>query len=216
MAGTDRGQGGNRPRKTVAVKNIFQPIHIFVFTSLRYSADYAASVADGAGKINMKNIYIYENQTLADLQHIAENLAGIVQKGDVVLLEGDLGAGKTAFARVFLRHLAQNPELEVPSPTFTLVQQYETPKGEVWHFDLYRLEDADEMLEIGWDEALTSAVSLIEWPERLGAYMPDNFLKIQFKFSSQDADLRDIFVYSGGDAMTERCEINGKSGNGAG
>jgi len=211
-----RGQGGNRPRETVAVKNIFQPIHIFVFTSLRYSADYAASVADGAGKINMKNIYIYENQTLADLQHIAENLARIVQKGDVVLLEGDLGAGKTAFVRIFLRHLTQNPDLEVPSPTFTLVQQYETPKGEVWHFDLYRLEHADEMPELGWDEALTSAVSLIEWPERLGAYMPENFLKIQFKFSEEGVDFRDVFMYSYGDAMTERCEINSKGGSEAG
>jgi tRNA threonylcarbamoyladenosine biosynthesis protein TsaE len=84
---------------------------------------------------------------------LAARLAALLRPGDIVLLAGDLGAGKSFLARALIRAAAGEPELEVPSPTFTLVQSYDLPAGELWHFDLYRLAAPDEVLELGWDEA---------------------------------------------------------------
>ncbi len=94
-------------------------------------------------------------------------LADALAPGDTVLLEGPLGAGKTALARALIRTLADDPSVEVPSPTYTLVQDYTTPRGAVWHFDLYRLSGPDEVVELGWDEG-AGAIRLVEWPDRLG------------------------------------------------
>lgn len=148
--------------------------------------------------MSIKNSVVYSDISLEDLAEIAAKLANFVRKGDVILLEGGLGAGKTAFARLFLRHLAEDAELAVPSPTFTLVQQYDTPKGEVWHFDLYRLEDPLEVEETGWNEALTHGISLIEWPDRLGAYLPEDYLTLCLTFSARDEDLRNLHVTAHG------------------
>jgi tRNA threonylcarbamoyladenosine biosynthesis protein TsaE len=108
-----------------------------------------------------------ERATLA----IGARLAGAAARGDIFALQGDLGAGKTTLARGFIRALT-TPEEEVPSPTFTLVQTYETAKGTVWHFDLYRLEDPEEAWELGIEEAFADGISLVEWPERLGTLLP--------------------------------------------
>ena len=124
----------------------------------------------------------------------ARKLAGALQPGHIVLLEGDLGAGKTALAREMIRDLANNPDLAVPSPTFTLVQTYETPKMEIWHFDLYRLDDPDEIFELGWEEALSGPLVLIEWPDRLGGYRPDNAVEILLKPGSDGPDSRYIRI----------------------
>ncbi len=105
-----------------------------------------------------------EPETIAFAARIAKTL----KSGDVVLLSGDLGAGKSVFARAVIRVLSGNPALDVPSPTYTLVQVYETPVGPVWHFDLYRLKSPDEVFELGWDDALADGIVLVEWPERLG------------------------------------------------
>ena len=105
-------------------------------------------------------------------------LAEIVQSGDVITLKGALGAGKTTFARGFIQHLAGVDE-EVVSPTFTLVQTYETQRGIIWHFDLYRLEAPDDVLELGLEDAQAGGITLIEWPERLGPYMPRTPLQIE-------------------------------------
>ena len=103
---------------------------------------------------------------------LADDIAAIARPGDVVALYGDLGMGKSAFARAVVRRLANEPDLEVPSPTFTLLQSYDTARFPVHHFDLYRLADPDELIEIGFSEAIGEGLSLIEWPDRAGDELP--------------------------------------------
>ncbi len=97
---------------------------------------------------------------------LAQSIAPLLTAGDCILFEGPVGAGKTEFCRALIQCLLPHPE-DVPSPTFTLVQTYQTPEFEIWHCDLYRLSGPDEVLELGLDDALVSAVTLIEWPDRL-------------------------------------------------
>ena len=98
---------------------------------------------------------------------LAADIAAILKPGDIVALSGHLGSGKSLLARAILRELARDPTLEAPSPTFTLVQPYDTVPP-VWHVDLYRLDTPDEAAALGLDEAYDDQVTLIEWPERLG------------------------------------------------
>jgi tRNA threonylcarbamoyladenosine biosynthesis protein TsaE len=108
---------------------------------------------------------------------LAARLARLLRAGDAVLLEGPLGAGKSELARAVLRAAAGDPALEVPSPTFTLVQTYDLPAGPAHHFDLYRLDGPDGLVELGWEEAREGIV-LVEWPERLGAERPAGALTV--------------------------------------
>jgi tRNA threonylcarbamoyl adenosine modification protein YjeE len=111
-------------------------------------------------------------------QRLGQDIAMALRVGDVLLLKGDLGAGKSALARAIIRTLANDPDLEVPSPTFTLVQTYDT-RVPVRHFDLYRLSSPDELLELGLDEALQEAAVLVEWPERAGESFPSTAITIE-------------------------------------
>jgi tRNA threonylcarbamoyladenosine biosynthesis protein TsaE len=117
----------------------------------------------------------------ADLEAFGARLAAVACVGDVIALSGDLGAGKTTLARGFLRGLGL--EGEAPSPTFTIVQTYEPPEMRlpVWHCDLYRLEDPEEAIELGLEEAFDGAVVLIEWPERLGSFLPADALRLRLE-----------------------------------
>ena len=128
---------------------------------------------------------------------LAARLAGLLAPGDVVLLEGPLGAGKSEFARLLLRAATGDPTLDVPSPTFTLVQSYDTLAGIVQHFDLYRLSGPGDLVEIGWDEARRDIV-LVEWPDRLGNLVPENALRIALAQGSSDNER--IATLSGWDA----------------
>jgi tRNA threonylcarbamoyladenosine biosynthesis protein TsaE len=119
------------------------------------------------------------------LDRLAAELAARLQPGDAVLLEGPLGAGKTAFARAVLRALTGDPALEVPSPSYTLVQSYATPRFTVHHFDLWRLDGPDAVAELGWDEALADVV-IVEWPDRLGALMPQRATRISIRVAEGD------------------------------
>ena len=115
---------------------------------------------------------------LAATGHLASRLAPLARPGDALLLQGPLGAGKSAFARAFLRAMTGDPVLEVPSPSFTLVQSYDLPAGgEAHHFDLYRLSGPADLEELGWDEARRGIV-LVEWPERLGHLRPAEALTL--------------------------------------
>jgi tRNA threonylcarbamoyladenosine biosynthesis protein TsaE len=105
-------------------------------------------------------------------EQLGATLAARLKPGDVVGLKGELGAGKTTLARAILRAAADDPELIVPSPTFTLVEVYETPRSTYWHFDLYRLETPEQVFELGWEEARADGIVLLEWPERLGPLLP--------------------------------------------
>lgn len=98
--------------------------------------------------------------------------------GDIVALSGDLGAGKSALARAAIRARLADPNAEVPSPTFTLVQTYDAAELEIWHVDLYRLNEATDAEELGLLDAFIDAACLIEWPERLGATLPGTALHI--------------------------------------
>ncbi len=117
--------------------------------------------------------------------------ADFVEPGDFLALAGDLGAGKTTYARGFLRALLGDPELEAPSPTFTLMQIYEGPRFPVVHADFYRLRGAEELVQLGWDEVVEGAVTLAEWAERAAEALPVDRLEIAFLFDvSKGADFR--------------------------
>ena len=132
---------------------------------------------------------------------LAAKLAGIAEPGDVIALIGDLGAGKTSFTRAFVT--AKGGDGEVPSPTFTLVQFYELADGDVYHFDLYRLEEAEEIFELGIEDAMSDSISLIEWPERMGAYLPFERLDIVMIIGDQET-VRDVELIGRGGDWSER------------
>jgi tRNA threonylcarbamoyladenosine biosynthesis protein TsaE len=115
---------------------------------------------------------------------LARSLAPLLRPGDVIALRGDLGAGKTAFARALI-HALGSPD-EVPSPTFTLVQTYDVPIGQVWHFDLYRIADPSELTEIGWEDALADGIVLVEWPDRAGDRLPALRLDLTLGYGAAD------------------------------
>src|SRR5215510_11423122 len=116
--------------------------------------------------------------------HLMADLALLIGPGAVITLSGDLGAGKTSAARAMIRYLASDDELEVPSPTFTLAQTYELPSFPLIHADLYRINDASELEEIGLSPLPEATVALIEWPERSDALPAD---RIDIAFSHRPA-----------------------------
>jgi tRNA threonylcarbamoyladenosine biosynthesis protein TsaE len=120
---------------------------------------------------------------------LAVRLAAIARPGDIIALGGDLGAGKTTFARAFI-HARNTADEEVPSPTFTLVQTYPDAETTIWHFDLYRLKSADEAWELGIEDAFASGISLIEWPDRLGPLLPSHRLAITLEFGPRPESRR--------------------------
>ncbi len=134
---------------------------------------------------------------------LARGLAALALAGDVIALTGELGTGKTAFARAFIHALpppgatAPGPPEAVPSPTYTLLQIYERAPAPVWHFDLYRLEQPGDARELGFEEALGQAIALIEWPERLGPLLPAERLEVRLAFGARPSARRATLVGTG-------------------
>ena len=139
---------------------------------------------------------------------LAARIASRAGKGDVIALSGPLGSGKTSFARAFIRSRGLDAA-EVPSPTFMLVEVYD---GEslipVWHFDLYRIEKPAEIRELGLDEALAEGICLIEWPERLGEFLPAERLDLALAMGKTD-NAR-VARLSGSSAWQKRLEGLGR------
>ena len=124
---------------------------------------------------------------LKGLKNLAVKLAGLCHEGDVLFLRGDLGAGKTQFAKFFIQSRL-GADTDVPSPTFTIVQTYDDTDAdtEIWHFDLYRIEGENEIEAIGFDEARQYGISLVEWPDRLGRHAPAQYLNIHIGINADE------------------------------
>lgn len=129
---------------------------------------------------------------------IARRLAAVARSGDVIALNGDLGAGKTSFARGFIAALTGRAE-EAPSPTFTLVQTYDSARGTIWHFDFYRLARPDDALELGLEDALADGITLIEWPERIAGLLPKERLDLKLSFTPGNDNSRHLHLAGHGD-----------------
>ncbi len=114
------------------------------------------------------------------MRRFMTDIAAALEPGDLVTLSGDLGAGKTTFARALIRYLAGDEAIEVPSPTFTLMQTYELPRFVLVHADLYRLSGAAELAELGFDDLPVGAVVLMEWPDRAAGLLPPDRFDINF------------------------------------
>ena len=130
----------------------------------------------------MMNASPYHEFILADEEATARlgaRIAALLTNGDVIALYGDLGMGKTTFVRGLIRGLLGD-DTEIPSPTYTIVQSYEHEDQTIWHFDLYRLDDPEEVIEIGFEDALED-IALIEWPEKAGSFLPQDRLSIRIE-----------------------------------
>jgi len=123
-----------------------------------------------------------EIRTISDvsgLQNFAKDFGDTLKGDEIITLNGPLGAGKTSLARFLIQELT-GEDLDVPSPTYTLVQTYDTPKGRLYHLDLYRLENSEEIYELGWEEMAGDGLMLIEWAERIEALIPSRHIALHF------------------------------------
>jgi tRNA threonylcarbamoyl adenosine modification protein YjeE len=144
----------------------------------------------------------------AATQALAAELGACVGAGDLVTLTGELGAGKTAFARHMIRSLVGDAALEVPSPTFTLIQAYEGPRFPIVHADLYRISGTDELAELGWEEAAEGSLVLVEWPERAGFLLGSERLDVKLALDPAAAPGGRIATVTGYGALAPRVALN--------
>jgi hypothetical protein len=138
---------------------------------------------------------------------LAQELAAELRANDLVTLTGDLGSGKTTFARALIRAIAQEPDLEVPSPTFTLMQVYDAPATRIVHCDLFRVQSADELAELGWEEASDGALVLVEWADRAGAALNSDRLDVAFILEPEEGPEHRVVVLTGYGAWARRVAL---------
>ena len=122
----------------------------------------------------------------------AYNLASKLHTGDVIVLSGDLGSGKTKFTEGFLKFYGLNNEIS--SPTFTIVNEYKTDSVNIYHFDVYRLSDVDEFYAIGGEEYFSSGICIIEWGELISEALPKNYIRISFSRNFSDDNFRTLNI----------------------
>lgn len=126
-----------------------------------------------------------ELKSVVDTHAFADLFARAIKPGDRLSLTGDMGAGKTEFTRSLLRSLSGDNSLEVPSPTFSIVQSYELKNLNIHHFDLWRLEHPSDLLELGWEENDNDVV-LVEWPDKGGDFMADADWEIELQVINEE------------------------------
>ncbi|MBP9752439.1 MAG: tRNA (adenosine(37)-N6)-threonylcarbamoyltransferase complex ATPase subunit type 1 TsaE [Proteobacteria bacterium] len=137
---------------------------------------------------------IYKNLIEEDLKKVAKNSALSISAPCVICLKGDLGAGKTTFSRAFIQTLLNDPEHIVPSPTFTIVQEYENANLPLYHFDLYRLSSIDDLIELNFEEAIHSGICLIEWPD-IAYPLIKQVIHRTFQILKEDESLRTLKIF---------------------
>jgi N-acetylmuramate 1-kinase len=144
----------------------------------------------------------------ASTVHLAQDIAAIARPGDVIGLSGDLGAGKSTFARAFIRALVNNPALDVPSPTFTLVQEYQTPRARILHADLYRIASIDDLTGLGLTEDTDDAILLVEWSDKAAdALDGPNHLELSFRISAGNSEFSRIVDLMAAEGWSDRLKI---------
>lgn len=148
----------------------------------------------------MLDLYI-DAPNLSATQTLAATLAPLLRVGDCLLLSGDLGAGKSAFSRALIQSLA-GAAVDVPSPTYTLVQGYELPNLRIFHYDLYRIGEPEEVYELDWQEARHGGLCLVEWPSRLEHLTPSDALNVEIQ--SVDENARRFHLTATGADWAER------------
>lgn len=132
-----------------------------------------------------------------DTLELANTIAKFATSGTPILLYGTLGVGKTFFTTQLIRTLTQNPNENVPSPTFSILQQYSCPTGTISHYDLYRIKDTNELFELNLDEALSSHITIIEWPEMIADYVDENFPHVDIHFAiTKDSRTATITIHN--------------------
>ena len=136
--------------------------------------------------------YTFTSHSESETMDLAFNLASKLHVGDVVVLTGGLGSGKTKFTEGFLKYF--NLDKEISSPTFTIVNEYKNDDINIYHFDVYRLSDSDEFYAIGGEEYFSTGICLIEWGEIIKDVLPDNYIHITFEKDSSDENIRYIKI----------------------
>lgn len=136
----------------------------------------------------MMNQYKFISKSESETKNFAKKLASKLKVKDIVVLTGELGSGKTKFTEGFLSYF--NLESEISSPTFTIVNEYKNNNINIYHFDVYRLEDSSEFYEIGGDEYFENGICLIEWGELIQDALPKNYIHIVFEKSTEDENIR--------------------------
>ena len=148
--------------------------------------------------------YISQNEN--DTINFACKLASYIQDGDIIILSGDLGSGKTKFTQGILRFFSLDSEIS--SPTFTIVNEYNAPNNtNIYHFDVYRLADIDEFYALGGDEYFDNGICIIEWGELIENILPKNYLKIVFERDSSNLDTRILNIYANSDRLKNIMEV---------
>lgn len=132
-------------------------------------------------------------KSLKEMSNLAVQIAAETTAPCVIGLKGSLGVGKSFFAREFINTLSTT-KINVPSPTFNLVYSYETKKGEVSHFDLYRLKNAQELENIGFFDAIKNGICLIEWPEIAQKFLPKNYIEIEILNKTSESEEREVVI----------------------
>ena len=138
------------------------------------------------------NQYKFISKSESETKDFAKKLASKLKVKDIVVLTGELGSGKTKFTEGFLSYF--NLESEISSPTFTIVNEYKNNNINIYHFDVYRLEDSSEFYEIGGDEYFENGICLIEWGELIQDALPKNYIHIVFEKSTEDENIRILTI----------------------